>query len=102
MPLCVVLHGYRCGVETLALEVFYYIEFISFENLSSVFKFCNLKFLSFTVLVDIEEFGRDRVPSGRSRVGFVLVELKFLFFVDFLFSVFACPSRSRVVLVEIE
>ena len=71
MPLCVVLHGYRCGVETLALEIFYYIEVYSVKFLHSVFKFCKFIFLLF--LVEIEEgFVEIEYHLCRSRVDLCL------------------------------
>ena len=45
MPLCVILHGYRCGVETLILEVFSLLSLFH-RNLSSVFK-------SFAIIISI-------------------------------------------------
>ena len=58
MPLCVILHGYRCGVETLILEVFsLLIYFIEIRVVRA--KGCNLKVSVFTqrreVFVDIEQ-----------------------------------------------
>jgi hypothetical protein len=70
MPLCVTLHGYRCGVETLALEVFslliYFVKIRVLGSKSFAFKFLFLIDIELTcryrvLLLDVDKICRSRV-----------------------------------------
>ena len=67
MPLCVTLHGYRCGVDTLALEVLYYIDLF---RRNSEFWVREIAIYVFCILSRYRvESCRSRVDTGRDRVG---------------------------------